>query len=509
MSHVVGDYAVGKDMQIRLIVNMVYDLGLAQYARAVMKLDDFDLPVCRAVYEALTGYIETYSKLPSIDVLSREILLVVNNTRGTSKTILAPEEYDSLGQIMQMIVQHGPLDPEYYRHEIIDFVKHVRVKKEFANMGETLAAGIGHNEIIEKIASLQELNPSSGIKLSSAIEEPEAFTDRAAIRRISTGLTVFDNFLNGGLGVHQLGLLTACPGVGKTNTLLNFGVGACLQSWHALFITLEMSSGEIKRRYQAMLAHIYGNRMMQPIPEWPEADILRYKMMMESPIAGNMTIAHMADKKHSVHDVEEAIVSWLAYEKQRYGDTDRAKLVLVDWLDMIKPDRLVKDKSEMDWTVLRTITEDLGRMVRKHDVAMWTATQATKEAEGSTRPGMRHTAFAYHKNDFVHVSIVITSPFTDALKDNATNDDDTKHAHLCRRVLQYSIVKNRDGALGYPQLFQGPTLRLYASENQFSSADRLVAEGAWDLLFQQQVPDCTKVGGGSASLPIPENTQYA
>jgi replicative DNA helicase len=508
MSHVVSDYAVGKDMQIRLIVNMVHNLDLIQYARNVMKLDDFDLPACRAVFEALTDYVEKYAKLPAYDVLMREVQIVVTNARGLSKTVLAPEEYESLGTLMQMVVQHGPLDPAYYKHEIIDYIKHVRVKKEFANMGEALAAGMGANEIIQKISELSDLKPSAGIQLSSALEEPEALTDRASIRRISTGLTVFDNYFNGGLGVHELGLLTACPGVGKTNTLLNFAVGACLQGWHVLFITLEMPSAAIKRRYQAMIAHIYGNLMMKPIPEWPESDIRRFKAMTESPIAGNMIVAHMSDKKHSVHDVEEAIVSWLAYEQQRYGNTDRAKLVLIDWLDMIKPDRVIKDKSDMDWTVLRAITEDLGRMGRKHDVACWTATQATKEAEGATRPGMRHTAFAYHKNDYVHISMVITSPFTDAYKNNFSNDDDVSQAHLCRRMLQYTIVKNRDGALGIKHLFQGPTLRLYQKEEHFKDADRLVQSGAWDLLFQQGTPDCQKVGGGAA-LPIAENIQYA
>lgn len=505
MSLVVGDYAVGKDMQIRIIVNMAHNLSLLQYAQTVMKLDDFDLPACRAVFEALTDYSVKYGKLPSLDVLAREVSLVSSNHRGTSKTVLAPEEYESLAQLMMMIAQPGTLDPEYYRHEIIDYIKHVRVKREFANMGETLAAGIGHNEIIEKMAELQSLKSTNGVRLSSALEEPEAFTDSASICRISTGLSVFDNYFHGGLSVHELGLLTACPGVGKTNTLLNFAVGACLQGWHALFITLEMTAAAIKRRYQGMVAHINGNLMMQPLTSWPETEILRYKMMLESPIAGNLIVAHMSDKKHTVNEVEEAIVNWLRYERQRYGNIDKAKLVLVDWLDMIKPDRTIKDKSDMDWTVLRTITEDLARMGRKNDVGIWTATQATKEAEGATRPGMRHTAFAYHKNDFVHISIVITSPFTDAMKDAYTNDDDLAKSHLCKRMLQYTIVKNRDGAQGHPVLFQGPTLRLYKKEEHFNEADRLVKAGAWDILFQQNIPD-QKI---PVSLPTAENVQYA
>ena len=171
-------------------------------------------------------------------------------------------------------------------------------------------------------------------------------------------------------------------------------------------------------------------------------------------------------------------MDWLDREKQRFGNRDLARIVLVDWLDMIRSDNPGKGAGNRDWDTLVDVTEQLAMMARRYDVGIWTATQATKEAEGVARGGMRHTAFAYHKNDFVHISILLTAPNLDRQRSETSTKLST-----CERTLNFSITKNRNNRLKLIQTWQGPTLRIYGDMAEAKRMDQKILEKDWNSLF--------------------------
>ena len=70
---------------------------------------------------------------------------------------------------------------------------------------------------------------------------------------------VFDTLnteLEGGLGVKELAMVVAPPGVGKSLYLVNQGVQALMENKNVLYISLEMSEDRIASRFDSVMTLI-------------------------------------------------------------------------------------------------------------------------------------------------------------------------------------------------------------------------------------------------------------
>ena len=118
-------------------------------------------------------------------------------------------------------------------------------------------------------------------------------------------------------------------------------------------------------------------------------------------------------------------------------------------------------------------------------MALWTATQGTRDADGREMLSMKHVSGAYHKNDALDVSlgigVVYDATNVQRTADNAQDDDasitDTKAAVPCSRKLMLNLMKNRDNSPCAVEVYQGPTLKLWNKEQDAVAADRLLNAG--------------------------------
>ena len=147
-------------------------------------------------------------------------------------------------------------------------------------------------------------------------------------------------------------------------------------------------------------------------------------------------------------------------------------------------------KDSKDHDLLKKASQELGRLARKHEVALWTATQGTREADGRQMLNMRHVSGAYHKNDALDISLGIGTVYDPATVQRIQNDDqvtedtsltdDNITAIPCNRKLMVNLMKNRDNSPCAFEVYQGPTLKLWPKSGDAVAADILLSNGKFD-----------------------------
>lgn len=474
-----------RDFQINLLAHLARDREFFERTRSYLRLTDFDLPACQLVLETLQDYFKRVGQLPNMTTLQTHLMYMMQ--QSFTATNLLPEEYQSLAYIVEVIARLELATP-YYAAQLPEYLKFVRMTQVVAANVANIQQGQGLDDFANQIAGVQQsIGTHSDIVLDSMTANPEPFLTETANVRISTGLNRLDRFTGRGLGLGEIGMVTACPGVGKTTSLINFMVGAVGAGHRALFLTLELTGRRIKHRYQSIAGYIDAGWLKLPMTKWPDAELERYEAIV-SPTHKHFDYVQLVDlskKSYSTEDINRSIGLWFEDVDRKYHEADKCTCVYVDWLDKIDPAGLSTNRNDRDDKVLVKVAEKLAELARKYNVAMWTATQGTREADGVERLSMKHTAYGYHKNDPLDVSLglgpVITPQVAAQAQTAATTgsdgkDDDDELAPPCSRDLVFNIMKNRDNAPGMVHFYQGNTLKYWNLKADATQTTANIAE---------------------------------
>ena len=96
MADVIGQ-PYTRDFQIRLLAQLYADDAFFKETQAVLRLSDFDLPVCQFLLEALQECRALCGgRRPEPGLFGMHAELMIKS--GKSKTMVSPEEIDALAQ---------------------------------------------------------------------------------------------------------------------------------------------------------------------------------------------------------------------------------------------------------------------------------------------------------------------------------------------------------------------------------------------------------------------------
>jgi replicative DNA helicase len=355
---------------------------------------------------------------------------------------------------------------------------------------DNLSVGQNADAFIKRVVQTNEelaIQGEDDAAVESIDENPEPVMDSSTVQRITTGLGPLDMYTAGGLGLGQLGMVTACPGVGKTNSLINFMYAAATVGIRSLFFTLELSGQRIKHRFQAIAAHIPAGTFLRPVYEWNREEQERYNFIVnpEYKYFGFAGISDMSKKTYTIQDIDTRVKQWMEDCDKKYGSADACRVIMIDWLDRLDTSNLASSRNTRDDVLLMKANEKLAELGRRHNLAVWTATQGTREADGSEILKMKHTAHGFHKHDPTDISIglaEIRTPGNNNQREGVKRFGGGKQFSeptACRRYLRGSIMKNRDNPIGSFSFYQGPTLRFWESKEAASETDTLVENGTY------------------------------
>lgn len=488
-----------KTFQQSLVVTLSRDLELMKMAAANIEVNDFEMATCQVVWEALLDYYIRFTALPDIPTMQLQVTKVVRNTDNTFKSYITPEEYEALSTLMAMLVNGTGCNPAYFKSELARYIKWVRSSKVMGDFADHVNRGGDPSVLTGRLTEIERTVDSAFITempFTLASSQPELITDETPVQRITTGIPRLDALTGGGLEPGEIGLITACPGVGKTNFLINFCVAANYSGIHSLFITLELSGSMIKRRYHAMQAGIVADRLKEPIDRWSEEDLMRLHTVLRKDYITHNKLAVTDERRErpTVTKIAHIVEHWKEWHRKTRGTDADALLVCVDWQKYVAPPKMHRKVEQ--WEESAIVLEELRRVGERYNVVIWTANQGKQEADGKAILGMKDTAFGFHANDPLDMSIGVSLGTDSRITEDSL---DNEYAPSDRHMIA-SINKHRNGALAACEIYRAPTLRLFDSEAAYASyraaSRRLMVDG----VRNSNLFDATLIGEAKSAM---------
>lgn len=490
-----------QDFQIKLLINLLLSQRFFDATVGQLRVEDFGTPACRLIYETARNYRAQYRRLPPFPSLETEVIRAMADTTGNVITRLEPSDMESLGVIMGWIAntRTAELDPDYYSSRLPGFIAFVRLS---VLQGQQATSTV--NDFIASVSNLQSQLASIGSTQYQFYDIMTPIPEElgSARPRLGWGVPRIDAKLGGGLTAQQSGLVVACTGVGKTTTMLGIEVHAAFQGKHSLFITCELPRHKIMERGQMMIGCIEAKWFKIPQAKWPPDIKARWNMIAspDSPLQGSVTVIEKIGNC-TVFDIDSMIFNWKERIAQQGKNPADCAIVAVDWLDRIDPSGISRlSKGDNEERQFFRVFEKLDELKTKHDLIVWTATQAGKTGEGKEVLSRKDTSYGQSKHHLADFSMGVApkapgreeANVEDEFVTNTANPNEdasmqgTMIEPPCDRELVISYMKTRDTSTQgqHTNVYQGPTLKLWENRQASEFIDRIAKKGDVRGMFE-------------------------
>lgn len=185
--------------------------------------------------------------------------------------------------------------------------------------------------------------------------------------KIPCGIKFIDDWCGGGLRPKQLGLILGVTGAGKSVCLMIMAHKISLvEGKRVLFISNELSMGEIAERFGAMISGEDINTVIQ------EPSIIRARMetLTKWGFQDRLWLAEV-NREISSDDIEGMISRYM----NLYGW--QPDVVVIDFMERMKPTTQGHKRDET-WNWYGAIAQDLIRFAKRTNILVWTAGQTNR-----------------------------------------------------------------------------------------------------------------------------------
>ena len=351
-----------------------------------------------------------YQMLMSSEALENEMIKSVKAKKIKDKDI------KTYGQIFKRLHERIP-DKKYIADEIVRFCKHQAIKNAVLESPDMLKRG----EFEEIESAFREAVQIGTDKMDMGHMYFHGWAERIRYRAeedrlttMPTGITPLDIAIGGGLRCTQLGIWMAPINRGKSVALCHCGKRALIARKKVAHYTYEMSEFEIGTRYDASFTKINMNDLVDK-----EYMVSSQMEQLGVSIGNGLLIKRYPTKQASVATIR-------AHLLQCFSSGFEPDLVLVDYLDLIKPPRFYKEKRDE----LTATTEELKGLALELNLPIWSATQSNRASVSLETHTEEHVAEDWGKMAAPDIVITINQ-----VKEEV--DDE---------IMRLFIAKNRNGA---------------------------------------------------------------
>lgn len=358
-------YEFSEDFQLKVAALKMRHLQFAKKTKALIEPQYFEDPAVGCLIEMANRHYEVYeSVLSDTSVLKEELHAAIKSQRIPKNMV------DEVKDVVKKIYRSGLEDHDYYADQVSKFAQQSAVRDaieksvDLHERGET-------DKILELFEKASKVGKSINVEAYDFFEKAQdRFQRRVDVAEgkikpngIPTGIRQFDNLLHHkGLGIKELTVFMAGAKRGKTMAIWDFAQRVALQGYNVVGVSLEVSKQIIADRIDSNISGV------------PMAELSKKMGMALSEIkgikdrAGKLDIYEFPASTFRPMDLERIVDD---YESRG----EKIDLLVVDYLDIMAPDRWMNDKQENSkniWTAVR----DIGKV---HDLAVLSATQTNRE----------------------------------------------------------------------------------------------------------------------------------
>ena len=335
----------GTAFQVKVLSSLLTHKEFLQQMNDVLSEEYFDNQAHKWIVKNILDYYEQYHTTPTMEVLKVEMKKVENEVLQLSIKEQLREAYQS-----------SKSDLEYVEEEFSAFCKNQQLKKALLSSVDLLNSGD-----FESIRGLIDNALKAGNDKNIGheyIKDTEARYREDARTVVPTPWEKFNEFMQGGLGNGDFGLIFGNPGGGKSWTLVALGGYAVKMGYSVLHYTLELGEDYVGRRYDAFFTGkpvdtLFKNR--SKIDEVVEQ------------LPGQLIIKEFSPGMATVNTLRSHI--------QKCEDLGFAPdLIIVDYVDLLSSKKRTQDrKGEIDDIYLST-----KGLAKELQLPIWSVSQVNR-----------------------------------------------------------------------------------------------------------------------------------
>ncbi len=335
----------GTAFQIKVLSSLLTHKEFLQQMHDVLSEEYFDNQAHRWVVKQILDYYEQYNTTPTMEVLKVEMKKVENEVLQLSIKEQLREAYQS-----------STADLEYIEKEFSSFCKNQQLKKALLNSVDLLNSGD-----FESIRGLIDNALKAGNDKNIGheyLKDTEARYREDARKVVPTPWEKFNEFMQGGLGNGDFGLIFGNPGGGKSWTLVALGGYAVKMGYNVLHYTLELGEDYVGRRYDAFFTG-------KPVDTLSKHRARIDEVVEQLP--GQLIIKEFSPGMATVNTLRSHI--------QKCQDLEFAPdLILIDYVDLLSSKKRVSDrKGEIDDIYLST-----KGLAKELQLPVWSVSQVNR-----------------------------------------------------------------------------------------------------------------------------------
>jgi len=387
---------LGTSFQLSLLKTIIEDKKFATNIVDVIDSKYFDGPYFRYIMELIKETYKRYDQIPSYETIKQQI--VSENNKDTSTKV----HLDTLKQIYE----HKVDIPQNVKDVSLNFCKQQHLKKSLKDVENIMNSG--NFEDYHKIESLilkslQVGSTSEGV--TDVFDDILSTIEDETRKPIPTGIKGIDNLLNGGLGLGELGVVLAPTGTGKTTLLTLFANTAFNEGKNVLQIFFEDSEVNIKRKHYTIWSgfspaqQIFNiDQVVKSVKEKHEK-ANNFLKLLKLPSHG-VTVSHI---KSIIRKIE--------------SEGNKIDLVFIDYVDCLSGE--TGDTGE-EWKGEGAIMRLLESMATEFNIAIWTATQGSRQSISSEIVTADQMGGSIKKAQIAHVVLSVAKTLTQKENNLAT-----------------------------------------------------------------------------------------
>jgi len=340
----------------------------------IVRSEYFD-PGLRNAVDFILKYYKTYNTIPS------PTQIVAETSTELRSQAVTPDQV------------------EYCAAEVEGFCKHRAIEKAILELASlSNKQDYGKMENIFKDAVTVSLNRNMGLDY---FDDPEKRLQRALLTqaRISTGYSVIDEKLFGGLARKELFLVTANTGGGKSLTMANLGLNLVLGGLNVLYVSLEMSEDILAQRFDSMTSGISSAIWQHHISE------IAHKVKHVGQNSGKLSIIQMLSGTNA-----NQMRAYIREYNLHYGRLP--DVLIVDYIDIMGTNESVSADNVFEKD--KRASEQIRNLGVEYNMIVISASQQNRSAVGATDINQSHIAGGISKANTTDVWV--SAIFTDKMK---------------------------------------------------------------------------------------------
>lgn len=350
---------LGLDYQVRLIQQFLTDDRFANSIMDIVNPNYFEDEHLRLIVNEIKEAYETEEIIPDVSSLEFRLVEKINNefTIGFIKT--------QINKIKNAELKDSPK----VQNIAMNFCKQQELKKSMKLIQKIIDKGNldDYDQIEELLKKALEIgnNKDDGMDVFENLADVLADDFR---KPIPTGINGLDEVMDGGLSKGELGIILAPFGVGKTTLITKIANTGKNVGKNVLQIFFEDNAKVIQRKHLTCWAG--GKYTLNELSDNKE-EILQIAKDKKEEI-GILKLKKFPSDGTTIPMIKQ-------YIRKLIAQGFKPDIVLVDYIDCIRPSRHVDDVNVGEGNVMR----EFESMLSELDIAGWTAIQGNRSSIGA------------------------------------------------------------------------------------------------------------------------------